>query len=128
MRSRRPGFRLTLDEAISRFTAGLVEEYVRSIHTSQVKRRPKGCPAFPFVEELGSRWRSRLFTGRSSTIAPPKLMLSKLPMLMARGPTRPREKGNAASFAWQLDTEMVDAASRHGSGGSFFFVLSELGE
>jgi hypothetical protein len=57
MGGRWTGFGLALEEAISGFTAGLVKGYVWSIHTSQVKRRSKGCPAFPFVKELGSRTR-----------------------------------------------------------------------
>ena len=49
-------------------------------------------------------------------------------MVVGGGPGLKFKSGNAASFAWQLDTEVVDAVSKHGSVGSFFFVLQELGK
>ena len=49
-------------------------------------------------------------------------------VVVGGGPGLKLKSGNAASFAWQLDTEVVDAVSKHGSVGSFFFVLQELGK
>ena len=57
MRRRWAGFCLTLEKAVSRFAAGFLKRYVWCVHANQVKRRSEGCPAFPFVEELGSRSR-----------------------------------------------------------------------